>query len=1383
MHRTITRFILLLSILWKKFEGISIVSATAATEDDIKNISTIEVAAKPLPESETLSALEIALRDIGIENARAFSTQFYTIAGKDVSDDELVRVGDLVHHYVTQEAHLNEPLPVADDDSWDFAIKIDYKPGVTDNAARVLKKDLGLIGVEGGEVYTSAVHYVRGEFNQDLKDLLERVASNPLLHDIKILKREEFKEKGGFERVIHPVHLPERPNVFPVDVGSMDEKELVKTGKKGTLNLDYVTEGMSEKDKDAIRGGPLSLALDYMLEIQKYSMGEKNEVPGRKEGVLTDTELEVLAQMWSEHCRHSLFNAAIPGSEKGIFDLYIKQPTLRVLEKRPKYKGRPDLGLSIYKDNSGVFKFNDRIAILIKNETHNSPSALDPYGGAITGIVGVNRDPMGTGKGGENISNFLFYYFGHPGDSRRYWKRKVAAEDGSEHFTLEELLLNPKQIYGGVNKGVQDGANQSGIALNQANVVYNDRYYGKPIVGVGTIGKMPLEINGENSWEKHIDVGDHLLIAGGRAGRDGIHGATFSSEGLHSGSPMGAVQVGDAYTQKKLADAILELRNRGYIKYITDLGAGGVSCAALEMAEETNGLEADLDKLLIKYPGMTATEVLMNESQERMAIAFDPRHLKEIQEIFDRHEVEFSVIGKFTDSGRAVIQYNGDEVVNLDMDFIHNGYPKRSLHPEEYRLSGEEQAELEIKLEEAINLRLMDYVSGDEDKIEEDIKSYMRSEFLEMLERPNLSSVAPFTDKMDSTVQGLAVQHCIQGRGRVTSRASCITPETGSKEGLIQSYGHTERQTYIDSEKMGKNAFLRSIGNNVAMGGRLDHMVATDQALWQSSDDGKYQQMLIEGFRGVSKVIEGCLIPVISGKDSMYNQALIYDKDGNAVKKGVFPTILMTTLAKIDDVNDLVTIDAKQEGDIVYVVGSRTKADMGGSEFVNMYGERAGIEFHVGQVSDESIDDVFDTFDRMNIANKDRLLQSAKYVEAGGLANAVKDTAMAGELGIKMDLDAVHTAEEMELHELMYGETEGRFVVTVKRENKERFEKLFAGKFSRIGEVAGDRLEMQYEGKELLSEPITDMLSAYHKTDHKSARSRIEVIENKVIVPEHPAVKMPRVIIPTGLGINSERELKYVFERFAGAQVDLILWNDLISNPHILDWYQGMGLAGGFAMGDHLGAGQSLANRIKHSRTGIYEQLREKLEDPRFPIYSVCNSLQIMAKLDLFPIQVGTTFNDSGKHETQCWDMEINHGNNSVWLKYLKHYKGPIFAPISHGEGRIIVPSGHLETAHEENLVALTYTQGRICSLEESSRGDRYNPNGSVDNIAGFAWANNLVLFPHFERLHHNVQRPDRALLATTEGIFEPTYLLFSAAGDYMREQMQRNEEVKREAA
>jgi len=1013
-------------------------------------INTFEVSAKPELATDIVSALEETLRDIGIQDARAFSTSVYTIDGK-VDVGKLTEIAKLVSHELTQDVYVNAPLhtaPGQNEQKWDFAVRIDFKPGVTDNAARVLKADLMLVGVEECDVYTSRVHYITGEFNPELRDMLERVASNPQIHDIRMLTREDFDSEEGFENRIHPVKLGSRPDMFWINLSEMSHEELLLTGKKGTLNTD------TEQNPRQERGGTLALAEDYMLAIKAYAESDLNTkcaAGGREKGTLTDTEMEVLAQMWSEHCRHSLLKAIVPGvTEKGIFDEYIKKPTLKVL------KEKPHLGLSVYKDNSGVFWFNNRWLAAIKNETHNSPSALDPYGGAITGIVGVNRDPAGTGLGGEDIANFLFYFFGQKDDRARYYKSK----------TLETLLLNPKQIYDGVNKGVEDGGNQMGIPINQGICTYDRRYNGKPIVGVGTIGRLPHKINGKPSYEKHIDAGDRLYIVGGRAGMDGIHGATFSSEGLTENSPATAVQIGDAYTQRKLFEALLELRDRGYIKYVTDLGAGGTSCAALEMAEETGGIEIDLDKLLIKYAGMTATELFLNESQERMAIAVDENNKDEIEAILRKHEVEFSDIGIFTNSGRAIVHCKGERVVDLDMNFINIGYPARSLNPKEYRLTEEDKQILRRELGLWHNS--------------------IPDKFKEMHKRPNLGSVAPFMDRMDSSVKGLSAQHCIQGSGRVSGNASCIKVDISSDEGLIQSYGHTERQSYIDSEKMGKNSFLRSIGHNIAMGGRLDHMAATDQALWQSSDDPKYQQMLVETFRGMSEVIEGCKIPVISGKDSMYNQATIYDEEGKAVQRGVFPTLLMTTLAKIDDVSDIATIDAKQDGDLVYVVGSATKQDLGGSEYYNMFSEKAGIEFNIGRVSDEDIADVFETYNRMNNANREKLLQSAVYIGKGGLAIALRDTAMAGGKGIYADVAQMYKEFEADLEGIMYGETEGRFLVTVRPEDRGRFEALFSGRFWQIGNVKDDRrLKIVTDnafGKkvDIVDEHVEELLKLYH---------------------------------------------------------------------------------------------------------------------------------------------------------------------------------------------------------------------------------------------------------------------------------------------------------------
>ena len=256
----------------------------------------------------------------------------------------------------------------------------------------------------------------------------------------------------------------------------------------------------------------------------------------------------------------------------------------------------------------------------------------------------------------------------------------------------------------------------------------------------------------------------------------------------------------------------------------------------------------------------------------------------------------------------------------------------------------------------------------------------------------------------------------------------------------------------------------------------------------------------------------------------------------------------------------------------------------------------------------------------------------------------------------------------------------------------------------------------------------------------------------------------PLVRIPYGLGFNSHMELGHAFE-LAGADVEYILFNELIENPEKLSECQGLGLPGGFTMGDNLGAGQSIKNRMVAS--GLYDELNKKLKDKKYPVYSTCNSFQILAKSDLFPMEVGTKQNDSGKHETGFWDLKVKSKNDSFWLEELKECDEPLYAPISHGEGNVYVPNEALRFARENKIIALQYVDGYICDFFRSSKGKRYNPNGSTDDIAGFAWDGNLVLFPHLERLDYDYQRPDRYKVqkekGTLKGLYEPSNAVFRA--------------------
>ena len=381
----------------------------------------------------------------------------------------------------------------------------------------------------------------------------------------------------------------------------------------------------------------------------------------------TDVELESLAQTWSEHCKHTIFASAMDDDvPKGLYKTCIQAATNEIRAK----KGDRDICVTVFTDNSGAIIFDDEYLVTHKVETHNSPSALDPFGGALTGIVGVNRDTIGFGLGAKPCINVYGFCVGDPASDPGLFRGKDRAIP----------IISPRQILDGVVRGVGVGGNCSGIPTPQGFCWFDNRYAGKPLVFAGTVGVMPRQHNGRNLYQKKAEPGDLIVMVGGRVGKDGIHGATFSSEALDPESPVTAVQIGDPITQKKFSDVIVkEARDLGLYRSITDNGAGGLSCSVAEMAKECNGCHVELDRVPLKYPGMAPWEIWISESQERMTLAVPPEKLSDFTGLLARREVEATVIGRFTDTGRCVVEYHGTTVMDIDLAFLHDGLPKKHL--------------------------------------------------------------------------------------------------------------------------------------------------------------------------------------------------------------------------------------------------------------------------------------------------------------------------------------------------------------------------------------------------------------------------------------------------------------------------------------------------------------------------------------------------------------------------------------------------------------------------------------------------------------------------------------------------------------------------------
>ena len=626
----------------------------------------------------------------------------------------------------------------------------------------------------------------------------------------------------------------------------------------------------------------LALSLKEMKTLRDYAEDRGVREERQKVGLgenLTDCEVEAIAQTWSEHCKHKIFNAWIDYSEKdgkgqridSLFDTYIKRST----EEIRRAMGEKDWCVSVFKDNAGVMRFNEDWNVVFKVETHNSPSALDPYGGALTGIVGVNRDPFGTGKGAKLIFNVDTFCFAPPDYSK----------------PLPPRLLHPKRIYEGVREGVEHGGNKSGIPTVNGSLVFDDRYAGKPLVYCGTGGIMPRMILGEPSHKKQASPGDRIVMTGGRIGKDGIHGATFSSEELHEESPTSAVQIGDPITQKRMTDFLLRARDLGLYHAITDNGAGGLSSSVGEMAQDCNGCRMDLERAPLKYSGLDPWEILLSEAQERMTLAVPPEKLDRFLGLAKRMDVEATVLGEFTASGKFHVLYGGKTVAYLDMDFLHNGYPKMEL-----RARWQTQVNPEPQFADP-----------------EDLTPGLKR----LLSRYNVSSKESVIRQYDHEVQGGSVVKPLVGAlNDGPGDAAVLRPLLDSWEGVVISSGICPRYSDIDTYHMMACAIDEAIRNNIAVGGNLKHMAGLDNFCWcdpvqsEKTPDGEYKlAQLVRANMALYDYTTAFGVPCISGKDSMKNDYLI-----GTTKISIPPTVLFSAVSVMTDVRKCVTMDAKRAG-------------------------------------------------------------------------------------------------------------------------------------------------------------------------------------------------------------------------------------------------------------------------------------------------------------------------------------------------------------------------------------------------------------------------------------------------------------------------------------
>jgi len=946
----------------------------------------------------------------------------------DLNEDQISRFANLgLKDEIIHDVYINS---FYQDPFYKSFVLVSKLPGVTDDegisAQKTLMDILNLdLDTNTQHIYTDDIYLIEEELNENtLKKLAEELLGNKLIQHFEYGR---FTGKFGY----------------------IPEVQLVSEDKQRTIDLNVNDNALQKISKDML----LSLNLEEMLAIQAH-FADKKVIKYRTEKGLsldpTDCELEILAQTWSEHCKHKEFSASInyKNLETGeietidsLFKTYIRKST-EIIRERLKKAGNNWL-LKIFTDNAGVVKINDESVFVWKVETHNSPSAIDPYGGAITGILGNNRDPLGTGiGGGKLLFNTNVLCFGTP----NYNKKLLPGQ------------LHPKRIFEGVRHGIEDGGNKSGIPTVNGSIIFDDRFSGKPLVYCGTGGVMPYQFAGVNSWLKPIDDGDMIIMAGGRVGKDGIHGATFSSAEIDEHSPQSAVQIGSPITQKLLGDFLQEAAVRGLIKCSTDNGAGGLSSSVGELAEITGGAVVNLERVPLKYANLKPWEIYVSESQERMTLVVEEHNKKALFELAEDREVELSDIGKFTSTGFIDVRYDERKVAYLDMKFLHEGVPKK------YMEAVWEKPDLqEPKLPENLDYNGI---------------------LLKLMESDNICSREDVIRQYDHEVKGKTIIKPLMGEnGKSPQDAAVMRLNFNNFEGIAISNGICPKYGDIDAYEMSAGAFDEAMRQIISVGGKLPNINSNTNRFWTVNDnfcvpdsaydpisnpDGKLKlAKLVQMNKALFDMSTFYNIPMTSGKDSMKN-----DFKSGDIKISVPPTILYSMVAKIDDVRDTVTSDFKADGDLIYILGE-TYNELGASEFYKLFGE---LGKNVPKVRKENADRLYKKIMKTNDL---ALIASCHDLSDGGLATAITECSFTDNFGADIELG---TLSDIGVNAAFFAESHSRFIVSVDPDNKERFEEILTEDAFYLGKVTSDdRLIIKSYGKNLIDLSTNDLQSAWEK--------------------------------------------------------------------------------------------------------------------------------------------------------------------------------------------------------------------------------------------------------------------------------------------------------------
>ena len=938
---------------------------------------------KHVPDARGLGLVE-DIADLGIKSvSTALVRDVYYLDAK-LTAKQLDLIGrELLADPVTQEFSIDSVSAEAKK-AGAHVIEVAYKAGVVDPVEETVLiglRDLNIKGIKA--VKTAKLYILEGKLTaKQLDNISSKLLVNPIIHHVITSGESVFTANPQYHFKLKQIDLMKN------EKAGMDE-----------IRRNYT---FSEIELNAV--------VDYYKKL------------GRNP---TDVELETLAQTWSEHCVHKTFKAKIAYDGKTVNNI-LKSTIARVTKELDK-----PWCLSVFVDNSGVIDFDGKWALCFKVETHNHPSAVEPYGGAATGIGGVIRDPLGTGLGAKPILNTDVFCFAPP------------------DFPYEKLpkgVLHPRRIFKGVRAGVADYGNRLGIPTVNGAILFDERYLANPLVYCGTMGLMPVSM----AQKRKHKPGDLIVLIGGKTGRDGIHGATFASEQLtdESGAvSYTSVQIGNPIVEKKMIDILLQARDRGLYSRITDCGAGGLSSAVGEMGEET-GARVDLEKVPLKYSGLNYAEIWISEAQERMVIAVPPEKIDELLALCQSEDVQTTVIGEFTNDKKLNLFYKGHRVADLDMKFLHQGIPQWQLKAV---LNQTQYPEPDFAQPSDLGQSLKD-----------------------ILGTWNVCSKEWVIRQYDHEVQGGTVIKPLVGiTNEGPGDATVIKPVFNSDKGVIVANGINPKYGQISPYWMAAAAIDEALRQIVAVGGNLQQVALLDNFCWGDTRKPEMLGALVEAAQACYDMAKVYETPFVSGKDSLYNE---FEYEGKII--AIPHTLLISAMGIVDDVKRSVSMDFKQAGDLIYVIGE-TKNELGGSAYLDTKGFIGNSVPKVEPAKAKAL------MEKLSQASEKGLVKACHDCSEGGIGVAVAEMAFAGGLGAEIKMKSMPVNEKIGRDDfILFSESNSRFVVEIAPENKDKFEKTLQGvSFANIGTTndSGKLEVFGLTGKKVVSELINDLKEAWQK--------------------------------------------------------------------------------------------------------------------------------------------------------------------------------------------------------------------------------------------------------------------------------------------------------------